>query len=223
MMEISFASAFFMGLMGSGHCLAMCGGIASSLQLAQTKQKPLVVAFLYNLGRLVSYAVAGLLVASLGVSLAKQHTSFALALSYLSGFFMLLVGLYIMRIAGTLNWLEKLGNFIIWQRIVKLNKHILPIDTKTKALAYGALWGWLPCGLVYTALLWSLQAKSALYGALTMVAFALGTFPALLVAGQSAQLLNKFLNHTITRIALGNLFVWYGFYLIIITSNKLVD
>ncbi|KID57251.1 cytochrome biogenesis protein [Pseudoalteromonas luteoviolacea] len=222
-MEISLASAFFMGLMGSGHCLAMCGGIASSLQLAQSKQQPLIVAFLYNLGRLLSYATAGLLVAALGASLAEQHTGFGLALSYLSGVFMLLVGLYIMRLAGTLNWLEKLGNVVIWQRLVKLNRHILPIDTKTKALAYGALWGWLPCGLVYSALIWSLQAKSALHGALTMVAFALGTFPALLVAGQSAQILNKFLNHAVTRITLGNLFVWYGFYLIIIASNKLVD
>ncbi|MCF2858183.1 sulfite exporter TauE/SafE family protein [Pseudoalteromonas sp. SMS1] len=222
MMEINLTGAFFMGLAGSGHCLAMCGGVASSLQFAQDKQHPLVVAFLYNLGRLLSYATAGMLVALLGTSFAKQNSSFAIGLSYLSGIFMLLVGLYIMRFVGTLNWLEKLGNFFIWQRIVKLNKYILPIDTKKKALAYGALWGWLPCGLVYSALVWSLHASSPFYGALTMVAFALGTFPALIVAGQSAQVLNQFLNHPVTRVILGNLFVWYGFYLIIVTSHKLV-
>ncbi|MCO7187287.1 MULTISPECIES: sulfite exporter TauE/SafE family protein [unclassified Pseudoalteromonas] len=222
MTEISLFSAFVMGLVGSGHCLVMCGGIASSLQLAQTKQSPFVTALLYNLGRLGSYMVAGALVAGLGAAFAKQSTLFANILNVLSGVFMLLVGVYVMRLAATLNWLEKAGKWLLWQRLVQLNKYLLPVDSKTKALAYGALWGWLPCGLVYSALTWTLQADGSFSGALTMAAFALGTFPAMLAVGQTAQLLNTFLNHKATRIALGNIFIWYGFYLLIIATDKLV-
>ncbi|MEJ6474567.1 sulfite exporter TauE/SafE family protein [Pseudoalteromonas piscicida] len=222
MNDVSLLSALIMGLAGSGHCLVMCGGIASSLQLASKQRSAIVVSLLYNIGRIVSYALAGSLVALLGASLAKQNTSVANALQLMSGIFMILVGIYVMRLASTLKWLESAAKSLIWQHVVKLNKHLVPVNTKKKAFFYGALWGWLPCGLVYSALTWTLQAKSPFEGALIMLAFGAGTMPALIAVGQSAQLLQKFINHLVTRIVMGNLLIWYGVYLIIIATDKLV-
>lgn len=222
MNEISLFSAFVMGLAGSGHCIVMCGGVASSLQFASKNLSVIKVSLAYNFGRLTSYCIAGMLVASLGATFAKQNTHFALGVKIFSGIFMILLALYVMRLANTLKFVEKAGKTLLWQHIVKFNKLFLPVDSLKKAFGYGMLWGWLPCGLVYSALIWTLQAESTLHGASIMLAFALGTLPAMLTIGQSAQYLNRFLNHNLVRLTLGSIFVWYGIYLLIMATDKLV-
>ena len=222
MIDPIFVSAFLMGLIGSGHCIAMCGGIASSLQLASNKRQTWLYSLAYNIGRALSYMLAGALVAGISSQFATQNSAFALFLSFLAGMFMLLVGVYIMRLAATLQWLEKLGKTLIWQHLIKLNKYLMPIDSPLKALGYGALWGWLPCGLVYSALTWAMTSGTAINGALVMLAFALGTFPAMITLGVAAQKLNTLFNHPWTRIILGSVIIWYGIYLLIIATDKLV-
>ena len=221
MTESLFLTAFFMGLAGSGHCIAMCGGIASSLQFAiEDKNKAQQYGLLYNLGRLLSYSLCGALVGGISSVFAKQSNDFSLFLSFISGIFMVLVGLYIMRLTASLNWLEKFGKLTIWQHIVKLNKYLLPLNTKKKALAYGALWGWLPCGLVYSALTWAITTQSASSGALFMASFALGTLPAMIGLSFAAQTINNWLNNSIIRIVLGNILVFYGLYLLAIAAQN---
>ena len=222
MNEISLFSAFVMGLAGSGHCIVMCGGVASSLQFASKNLSVIKVSLAYNFGRLTSYCIAGMLVASLGATFAKQNTHFALGVKIFSGIFMILLALYVMRLANTLKFVEKAGKTLLWQHIVKFNKLFLPVDSLKKAFGYGMLWGWLPCGLVYSALIWTLQAECTLHGASIMLAFALGTLPAMLTIGQSAQYLSRFLNHNLVRLTLGSIFVWYGIYLLIMATDKLV-
>lgn len=222
MIEPLFISAFLMGLIGSGHCIAMCGGIASSLQLASNKRQTWLYSFAYNSGRAISYMLAGALVAGISGQFASQNTTFSVFLSFLAGIFMLLVGVYIMRLAASLQWLEKLGKNLIWQHLIKLNRYLMPIDSPFKALGYGALWGWLPCGLVYSALTWAMTSGSAIDGAFVMLAFALGTFPAMISLGIAAQKLNTLFNHPWTRIILGSMLIWYGIYLLIIATDKLV-
>jgi len=222
MIDPIFVSAFLMGLIGSGHCIAMCGGIASSLQLASNKRQTWLYSLAYNSGRALSYMLAGALVAGISSQFATQNSAFALFLSFLAGVFMLLVGVYIMRLAATLQWLEKLGKTLIWQHLIKLNKYLMPIDSPLKALGYGALWGWLPCGLVYSALTWAMTSGTAINGALVMLAFALGTLPAMITLGVAAQKLNTLYNHPWTRIILGSVIIWYGIYLLIIATDKLV-
>ena len=200
----------------------MCGGIASSLQLASNKRQTWLYSLAYNIGRALSYMLAGALVAGISSQFATQNSAFALFLSFLAGVFMLLVGVYIMRLAATLQWLEKLGKTLIWQHLIKLNKYLMPIDSPLKALGYGALWGWLPCGLVYSALTWAMTSATAINGALVMLAFALGTFPAMITLGVAAQKLNTLFNHPWTRIILGSVIIWYGIYLLIIATDKLV-
>ncbi len=221
MIEPLFISAFIMGLIGSGHCLVMCGGIASSLQLAASKNRAVSFSIAYNLGRALSYMLAGALVAGISSRFAAQNTTIAEGLSLLSGIFMLLVGIYVMRLAATLQWLEKIGKTLLWQHLVKLNHYILPVDNTPKALLYGAIWGWLPCGLVYSALTWAFTSPSALHGAGIMLFFALGTFPAMLSVGLLSQKMRFFLNHVYTRVILGSVIIWYGIYLLIIAIDKL--
>lgn len=210
-------SALVMGLLGSGHCLAMCGGVASSLTLA-VKDKAQIKRYtlLYNLGRVLSYCIAGALAAGISQQFASQSTTFSYALSILSGVFMILVGLYIMRLTFSLNWIESFGKVAIWQHLVKLNKRLLPINTKTKALAYGMLWGWLPCGLVYSALLFAVSTQSAVQGATFMLLFAIGTLPAMVGLAFAAEKFKQILNHTMMRMVFGNIFIFYGLYLLII-------
>jgi hypothetical protein len=213
-----FVSALVMGLLGSGHCIAMCGGISSSLTLAvENKSNIRKYTFLYNIGRLLSYGIAGAIVAGLGQQLASRSSAFSYILSISSAVFMILVGLYIMRLTMSLNWLERLGKLVIWQHIVRFNKKLLPLNSHYKALAYGMLWGWLPCGLVYSALLFSISAQSMLGGALFMMTFALGTLPAMVGLAFAAEKLQRTLNHTIMRLVFGNILIFYGFYLLILS------
>lgn len=221
MIDTLYISAFLMGLIGSGHCIAMCGGIASSLQLASDKRNMFLFSLAYNCGRALSYMLAGALVAGISSQFAKQNSLYSLTLSFIAGIFMLLVGIYIMRLGPTLQWLEKIGKTLIWQHIVKLNKYIMPINSPMKALGYGALWGWLPCGLVYSALTWAMTSPSALDGAFVMFFFALGTFPAMITVGLTAQKLNTIINNLWTRLVLGSIIIWYGIYLLILATAKL--
>ncbi|MBB1470317.1 sulfite exporter TauE/SafE family protein, partial [Pseudoalteromonas sp. SG41-5] len=186
------------------------------------KTRPLHDSNAYNIGRAGSYMLAGALVAEISSHFANQSHWFALILAFLSGLFMILVGLYIMRLGASLQWLESLGKTLVWQHLVKLNRFIMPINSLPKAMAYGALWGWLPCGLVYSALTWAMTSNTALDGALVMLFFALGTFPAMLSIGMGAQVLHKVLNHPWARIALGSVLIWYGIYLLIIATDKLL-
>lgn len=212
-----FLTAFVMGLLGSGHCVAMCGGVASSLSLAIKEPIKLrIYTLLYNLGRVCSYCVAGALVSLLGSHMASRASIISQSLSVISAVFMILVGFYIMRLAQTLNWLEKLGKFAVWQHLVKLNKYLMPINRKSKAFLYGALWGWLPCGLVYSALLWTVSLSHPIEGAFFMFSFALGTLPAMLTLGFVSHKIKDYLNHIVVRLTLGNIFLFYGLYLLLI-------
>ncbi|MBQ4832224.1 sulfite exporter TauE/SafE family protein [Pseudoalteromonas sp. MMG010] len=223
MIESIYASAFIMGLIGSGHCVAMCGGIASSLQLAANKKQSILYSVCYNIGRALSYMLAGALVAGISSEFAKQNHFFSLALSFIAAFFILLMGIYIIRLGASLQWIERFGKWLIWQHLVKLNSYFLPVNSPFKAVGYGALWGWLPCGLVYSALTWAMTSPSAIDGAITMLFFALGTFPAMITVAIMAQRLNKLINHFCTRIVFGSILIWYGVYLLIIATDKLLQ
>ncbi|MEO2265770.1 sulfite exporter TauE/SafE family protein [Pseudoalteromonas pernae] len=221
MNEINFVAALLMGLAGSGHCVAMCGGIAGSFQLASKELSPIGGALSYNIGRLTSYVIAGALVGGLSAVFAKQSTIISQSLSIVSAVFMILVGLYVMRVFNTLAKVEKLGNWAIWRHLVKLNKHLMPVNSYPKAVLYGALWGWLPCGLVYSALTWSILSQSAAQGALFMALFALGTMPALLALGLGVNAVKRTMNYPWVRLVLGNLLLWYGLYSLVIATVSL--
>jgi sulfite exporter TauE/SafE len=181
------AAAFAAGLLGGVHCAGMCGGIVGSLSAA-ARGPMLERQVAFNAGRIGSYALAGLIAGALGALARHSLAAFSiqLVLFVLANVVMLLLGLYVAGWGRLLLRLEAAGGGL-WRRLQPFARRLVPIDTTAKAAGAGALWGWIPCGLVYSMLTLALASGDALSGAAVMAAFGLGTLPNLLAAGFAAQ------------------------------------
>jgi sulfite exporter TauE/SafE len=185
MHELTLATAFAAGLLGSTHCVAMCGGIATALGTAQAGRARRSLTLLHQLGRIASYggagALAGALGAATGQALAVPGWSDLLRLA--TAVVVVLIGLDIALGSGArLRWLrapERAGARL-WRRIAPLARAVQPSHPAARALTLGLLWGWLPCGLVYSVLVAATVTGDAASGATTMISFGLGTAPAML-------------------------------------------
>lgn len=194
----TLASAFILGLFTTLHCVGMCGGIIGALSLGlpaeirDSRARLLLFVGTYNIGRILSYGLAGLLAGALGggalASAGFDHGH--LILQYLGLGMMVAVGLYLSGWLPQLAGVEKIG-LPLWRKLEPLGRRLLPVSSPSRALAYGLIWGWLPCGMVYFVLIWALSAGSAMQGALLMLAFGLGTAPTLLAAGFMASRLTR--------------------------------
>lgn len=185
------AAAFIFGLLGGAHCIGMCGGIMSALTFAvpPSMRSPARLGGLllgYNLGRIVSYMIAGALVASLGTLLGGTHDGLRLALQIIAAGMLILMALYLANWWRGLTRIEALGRRL-WRHLEPLGRRLMPVVRIPQSIALGAVWGWLPCGLVYSMLAWSLAGGDPWRGAALMGAFGLGTLPALLVTGVAAR------------------------------------
>ncbi len=217
--EATLVSALLVGLLGSTHCLGMCGGIVGALTLglkADVRRSPLRLfpyLLAYNAGRIASYAVAGAAVGYLSAQILRiaPPDQARLIAKLVSGGFMLLLGCYLAGWWPALTALEKLGGKL-WTRIEPFGRKLLPVNHPLKALGLGLLWGWLPCGMVYAALAWALTAGNATDGALLMVAFGLGTLPMLFALGAAARWLNLFVQQPWVRRGAGILVILFGLY-----------
>jgi uncharacterized protein len=181
------AAALAAGLLGGVHCAGMCGGIVGALSAA-ARGPALPRQLAFNAGRIGSYVVAGSLAGSLGALARLSAPAFAMQmfLFALANVLMLLLGLHIAGWGRALLRLEVLGG-ALWRRLQPLARRLVPIDSAPRAAAAGALWGWVPCGLVYSMLGLALASADALSGAGVMLAFGMGTLPNLLAAGFAAQ------------------------------------
>lgn len=211
-MTPDWIGAFAIGLVGAGHCMGMCGGIASMLSIGQSEPSKLTPLF-YNLGRLMSYTLIGALVGG-AVSSISQVTQFNDVLAWLrvaAAVFMVLLACYIGRWWHGLLYVEKLGQ-TLWKWISPAGKSLLPLRSPAHALPFGFIWGWLPCGLVYSTLTWSAVSGSASNGALVMLMFGLGTLPAMLLVGHSAGTLHRLQNSVTFRHIVALMLLIYGLY-----------
>ncbi len=189
-MEYSLLAAFGIGLFSSAHCIGMCGGIVGALsfglpsQIRNNRWRLLPYILLYNLGRIISYALAGALLAGVGSellhSVSPQYGH--LVLQWFAALVMIAIGLYLAGWFPRLAVIESIGR-PLWRRLEPIGQRLLPVRTPLQALLFGMVWGWLPCGLVYGALIFSLSAGSVVEGALFMALFGLGTLPAVATAG----------------------------------------
>ena len=208
--------AFITGLLGGVHCFGMCGGIVGALTLNTSDEKGkknsiLTITVGYNIGRIAGYIVAGAIVGFLGSTLvdltgiqtAKQ------TLSIIASLFMIALGLYLAGIWNGISKLELVGGHL-WKQIQPFTKQFMPVRSLKQAIPLGFLWGWLPCGLVYTALIWTLSSGGAIEGALIMLAFGLGTLPNLLAMGIIATRLAKWVRNPSIRLIAGLLVVSMG-------------
>jgi sulfite exporter TauE/SafE len=215
--EPQILSAFLVGLLGGVHCVGMCGGIVGALTMtlpAEHRQQPLrMLPFLlaYNAGRLASYAAAGALVGGVGYVAANLSGLYQAqtVLSLLAGLFMIALGLYLGGWWFGLTQLEAAGGRL-WGHLEPVGRRWLPASTPPRALALGLVWGWLPCGLVYSVLVWALAAGSAGRGAALMLSFGLGTLPTLLALGTAAARLSVFVRQPRVRRAAGVLVIGFG-------------
>ena len=216
-LELTFGAALIVGLLGSAtHCLAMCGGIVSALNMGVTDDlgaRPrslFVYQLAYNIGRISSYMLVGLLAGSLGAGLAELGVS-PLAGKLLSAFFMIALGLYLGNWWRGLALLEKLGAHL-WRHIQPVAQRLFPIRNPWQAFLLGGLWGWLPCGMVYAVVAWSLTTTSAIDAAVLMLGFGLGTLPAMLLAGSAFNYLKQWVKAPAIRRSAGITIIAFGIY-----------
>jgi len=221
--DLSYPLAFTVGLFSSVHCIGMCGGIMGALsyglpaELRKDTPRYLLYLVSYNLGRIVSYAIAGGLLGALGGQLlellgeGQGHRW----LQWLAALFMVFIGLHVAGWLPRLASIERLG-VPLWRRLEPVGRSLMPVKSMPKALIYGALWGWLPCGLVYTMLISTASKTGPVSGALYMAAFGLGTLPSVmatgLLAGRLYQLSRKpYLKEAVgvTIILFGLLTLWF--------------
>lgn len=220
----SYVVALLMGLFSALHCVGMCGSIIGSLTLSLRRdirdQKSRLLPFVlsYNLGRVCSYSLAGLFAGVLQHVLTfplGQGVGYRL-LQIASALVMAGAGFHIAGWFPRFAYIERVGTRL-WRRIEPYGRRLLPVETLPQAFIFGAIWGWLPCGLVYAALALAATAGDIERSALTMVAFGIGTLPPVVGVGLMTSLLvrlsgmNRFRQLTgITLVALALLsaFPW---------------
>lgn len=198
----SYLVAFVMGLFSSLHCLGMCGSIIGALTLSlrqdirRNTQTLFPYVLSYNLGRISSYAAAGLLVGVL-------HHVFILPFNKIDGYRVLQIasalvmggaGLYIAGWFPRFAYIERMGSKF-WRIIEPIGRRLIPVHTIASSFLFGMVWGWLPCGLVYAALALSVTVDQIHRSALTMLFFGLGTLPAVLGVGIMTSLLSRVANN----------------------------
>jgi sulfite exporter TauE/SafE len=217
-------SAFAMGLFGGVHCVAMCGGVVGMLcsaaprcPHAATRERygaPLAQIphwLAYNVGRIASYTLLGVLFGALGTLSTGVFPLDGLrfALRALAALCMLAVGLHLAGLPSIVKRLESLGA-PMWRKISPLAKRFMPLRTPWQALALGAVWGLMPCGLLYGALALAASAESPALGGLTMAAFGVATLPVMLTMSALAQSVARWLAQRAVKRAAGLVFLAFG-------------
>jgi sulfite exporter TauE/SafE len=204
---LTLGAALLLGFAASGHCLVMCGGITAALGMAAAKDATgrtrLTLLIGYQLGRIGSYSLAGLLLGGIFGGLVRllDIESIRQALRALSALALLLAALAAFGYWGN----PDIGiGRRLWPRIAPLGRRLLPVNTLPRALAFGTVWGWMPCGFVYSVLLVAALQADAVHSAIIMAAFGIGTIPALLMAALGAQKFAGFAALAPTRYIAGS-------------------
>jgi sulfite exporter TauE/SafE len=209
-------AAFVIGVVSSVHCIGMCGGISALLgtTCSNKKELPLVIA-LYNLGRLTSYTVMGFLLGTIAYSLIElsQLNELFTLLRVLSGVILIMLGLYLSRVWFGIQRIESLGRHV-WKSLSPIAQKLIPLQRSWYALPLGFLWGWLPCGLVYSMLTWSLASGNGIKGGLIMLSFGVGTLPSMVLMASSTTIMSKMAVAPIFRVVSGAMIVLYGGYIL---------
>ena len=217
MVEFSYFSAFLVGLLGGVHCFGMCGGIVSALSLGiredlgRQPYRLLMLQLGYNLGRVSSYGLAGVIAGTLGL-LALDLTGMLvvrISLQVAAALMMLALGLYLGGWWRGITRVERAGSHL-WKLIEPLSRKLIPVQSVGGAIVLGMVWGWLPCGLIYSVLIWALSTGSPSQGGLLMLSFAAGTLPNLLLMGVFAARMGVYLRRAGVRQLAGAVVIGLG-------------
>lgn len=216
MFEIALGAAFVGGLAGGVHCAGMCGGIVHALCSAPGRNSgapPFKFLLAYNTGRIASYACAGVLAGAFGQAglLTRAAPVLAPLMFAFASLLLVTLGLYLAGAVPLIARLEAAGAYL-WRCVQPWSRHLLPVTSLPRAMGLGALWGWLPCGMVYLVLLTALALGSAWQGAALMLAFGLGTLPNLLGIGFAWRQLGRLRRTSAPRMLAGCAVALFGIY-----------
>lgn len=212
MLDYSLVAAFLTGLLGGVHCAGMCGGIVAAFSLQLPGERASVrYQLATNLGRITSYVLVGLIAGTVGAGSVFLIHLFPVekVLYGIANLVLIALGLHLAGLWSGVLILETVGGGV-WRRLQPLFKKLLPIRSLPQAFGAGMVWGWLPCGLVYSVLIMALASGSTARGGLTMLAFGLGTLPNLVLMGVFASQLRRFLALRGVRLAAGVIIVTMG-------------
>jgi sulfite exporter TauE/SafE len=212
MPELSLVPAFLAGLLGGVHCAGMCGGFVGAFALGLPGDRSAAaLQVACNLGRVATYVLLGALAGTVGAgtlvferAVPMQKILFAASCLMLLG-----LGFYLAGVFARFAAIERAGQ-ALWRRVQPLLARVLPVRSVGSALAAGVLWGFLPCGLVYSGVVLALTSASTVRGALIMAAFGAGTLPNLLVMSLMAGRLQPFLQDRRVRILAGVVIAAFG-------------
>jgi len=220
----TLGAALLIGLVGSVHCLGMCGGIAGALGHALPPGRKVVTALhpaLYSLGRITSYAIAGGAVGAIGHGFARA-SGLGLGLRIAAGLLMIGIALHVGGLWNGMALLERAG-LGVWRRLLPWAGRLGRPDRPSRVFAIGMLWGWLPCGLVYSALATASTTGTAVSGALFMLGFGLGTLPAVVFASTLGSTSRGLLRSRATRWAAALLLALFGLWTLSGALGPLLD
>ena len=208
----AYFTVFLVGLLGSGHCFGMCGGIAAGLGTLPVKGSPKASstrprassAILFNIGRILSYAFLGLLSAWLLSSAGDMLNvpKWSMILRFVTAVMIFLIGIQFLFNWQVLGFVERAGAHV-WKLILPFATRAASLPGGSGRLLLGLCWGFLPCGLVYCVILTASAAGSAFSGALVMLAFGLGTLPSMVGMAMAAPALAALLSDRWTRRLMG--------------------
>jgi hypothetical protein len=234
MSGVSLFPVFLVGLAGSVHCAGMCGGIVGALSLprphppAPAMREPafplpvrsstaragasLTWVGAYNAGRIASYMTAGGLAGGLAGSAASLASLPALQAGFYwaANLMLAALGLFLMDAWRGLARVEQAGQ-ALWRHLAPLLRRVNGARANGgRMFALGALWGWLPCGMVYSVLVTAMLSGSALGGAGVMLAFGLGTLPMLAALGLAGGRLRVLMARRTVRLCCGLAILAFG-------------
>ena len=201
-----FIVAVLMGLAGSGHCMGMCGGIAAALGQQQASTLRIV---LFNVSRVASYVIIAAVIGGSIATLGGELKMLMPALRLLAGILLIAMGLYLLDWWRGIQWLERGGSYI-WRWLQPISRKLMGKRTLTSTVGLGLLWGFLPCGLVYSALSWSVSYSSDTNAAWLMLGFGIGTLPSMLAASATGAWLQKLFRKRQMRIIVSISMMLFG-------------
>ena len=216
MTAVEFSLIFALGLAGSLHCLGMCGPIVLSYSVGLRGPRP-AAHLAYNAGRILTYMLLGALAGTAGraIGLLGQLAGLASGARIFAGAAMIVAGVLMV---GTFSSspLVRIGRTGLPRRFAQALGKLIVGPAAGSKFALGLLLGFLPCGLIYAALLKALESGGAAAGAFTMLAFGLGTAGALFATGLVSSFAGARLGAWSNRIAaisimvFGAIILWRG-------------
>jgi sulfite exporter TauE/SafE len=216
--SIPYLTAFIAGLFGGVHCVGMCGGVTGAMVFGVPEEKRQKTSSLfayivnYNLGRIVTYTLLGAVIGAVGAKGGDVISAYGgwIWLRVLAGILMIIMGMYLAGWWMGLSHVERLGSHLVWERMQNIRKRVFPVKSPGKAVLFGLVWGLLPCGLIYTMLIWSLASGGMLQGAAFLFSFGLGTLPVLLMVGMATGNAGKLLQSGQFRLTAGIIVMLFG-------------